>query len=407
MVRTKGAAMIKKVRIRDFKSIRDLTVELDPVTVLVGRSGTGKSNFVQALRFLRNCVISLGNAPAYEGGWPLIVPAGEARPSLVLEVEFSVESTGATYRYKLCFDVPGGRDYKAQDLNVCEELLSYDSKPLYHRMQVKGDWRWEVAPPTVAPVNPTESLAIHRMPALSKVVHAYTALASGLGYYSLPTSVWSRFTNGAAGPRDQILRQLSGMKDDGSNYLHVMREIAQNLHQPQVRASIFASLRRLNSTVASVELDSITNPQRAVVGHSAGDRVLELGLDQESDGFRRFYAQLLALYQLPPKLTNIFEEPENGVYPGALALLADEFKAAPHNGRGQVILTTHSPALLDEFDVESLRVVDFQDGQTVIGKVSTEQRDAIRQHLLTTGELLTADPARLDEATANVETGGA
>jgi AAA ATPase domain len=46
--------MIHRFRVRVFKSIADVDVDLSPVTVLVGRSGTGKSNFVQALRFLRD-----------------------------------------------------------------------------------------------------------------------------------------------------------------------------------------------------------------------------------------------------------------------------------------------------------------------------------------------------------------
>jgi predicted ATPase len=124
------------------------------------------------------------------------------------------------------------------------------------------------------------------------------------------------------------------------------------------------------------------------------DRLFGLSLEQESDGFRRFYAHLLALYQSPPKLTLIFEEPENAIYPGALSILADEFKAAPGDDRGQVILTTHNPIFLDSFDVESVRVVDMQNGNTVVGRVSKEQRDAVREQLLTTGELLTADRAR-------------
>ena len=43
---------------------------------------------------------------------------------------------------------------------------------------------------------------------------------------------------------------------------------------------------------------------------------MPLDLTEESDGFRRFYAHLLALYQTPPKQTLVFEEPENGIYPG-------------------------------------------------------------------------------------------
>jgi recombinational DNA repair ATPase RecF len=46
--------MIKRIRIQNFRSLVDVTVDLDSLTVLIGRSGTGKSNFVDAIRFLRN-----------------------------------------------------------------------------------------------------------------------------------------------------------------------------------------------------------------------------------------------------------------------------------------------------------------------------------------------------------------
>jgi predicted ATPase len=132
------------------------------------------------------------------------------------------------------------------------------------------------------------------------------------------------------------------------------------------------------------------------VGHLAGNKVFDLSLEQESDGFRRFYAHLLALYQTPAKLTLVFEEPENAIFPGAMSLLADEFKGASRENRGQVILTTHNPTLLDRFDVESVRVVEMRDGQTRVGPVSKEQRDAVKNRLLTTGELLTVEEPKME-----------
>jgi predicted ATPase len=125
--------------------------------------------------------------------------------------------------------------------------------------------------------------------------------------------------------------------------------------------------------------------------------VFALSLDQESDGLRRFYAHLLALYQTPSKLALVFEEPENAIFPGALSLLADEFKAAPRENRGQVILTTHNPTFLDAFDVEDVRAVDMREGKTIVGKVSKEQRLSVKDHLLSTGDLLMVDRARLDD----------
>ena len=82
--------MIKTIKIRDFKSIREVELELDPVTVLVGRSGTGKSNLVQAIRFLRNILLDHNEAIQYERGWAHIRPVGVTNPKTSIEVLFSV-----------------------------------------------------------------------------------------------------------------------------------------------------------------------------------------------------------------------------------------------------------------------------------------------------------------------------
>src|SRR5713101_2891741 len=98
--------MIKHVRITNFKSLGDVSVDLDPVTVLIGRSGTGKSNFFDALRFLRDSVKSLSGDVASNnlGGWPRIIPATANSP---VRISFSVRFVGPglaeEYEYVLVF----------------------------------------------------------------------------------------------------------------------------------------------------------------------------------------------------------------------------------------------------------------------------------------------------------------
>jgi predicted ATPase len=114
-------------------------------------------------------------------------------------------------------------------------------------------------------------------------------------------------------------------------------------------------------------------------------------------------AHLLALYQNPPRQLLLFDEPEQGIYPGALESLATEFKDSPSAGRGQVILTTHSPEMLDFFPVEALRVVELVEDETRISRVSAEQQEAVREALLSTGELLTVQEARSDSDIVSTE----
>jgi len=389
--------MIHRLTIRDFKSIRKQTVEFDPLTVFVGRSGSGKSNIVQALRFLRNYLLTISSAVEVEGGWQRIVPAGIECPSLELTVEFSISNGDPHYTYFICFGSDRGQTFaQEKSLQVIEERLSFGESPLFHRQLEDRKWKWTVEPSTVIVPDPARHLAIQQLPSIEQVTYAYTALTNGLGFHSFATSVMDGLHANEVQGQKAISQHLAGMHDDGQNYLQTMRDIARDLHQPQVRKSILGSLQKLNPNIRSVELDSITQPKTAIVGHDLSGKILDIPLEQESDGLRRFYAHLLALYQRPPKLINVFEEPENAIYPGALSVLADEFKLAPEHGRGQIILTTHSPGLLDEFDVSQIRVVELIDGTTVVGPVAREQQEAVGDHLLTTGELLTVERPRLD-----------
>ena len=49
--------MIKKIFIDNFKSLNDFTIELKPLTVIVGNNAMGKSSILQAVSFLANCTV--------------------------------------------------------------------------------------------------------------------------------------------------------------------------------------------------------------------------------------------------------------------------------------------------------------------------------------------------------------
>ena len=388
--------MIKRIKICDFKSIRELDLALDPVTVLVGRSGTGKSNIVQAIRFLRNILLNQEQGINYEWGWERIVPVGEKKPKTSIEVTFSLPGEEDEYNYRIAFGVIGQHTYPNQII-LRAERLSLGKNMIFSRLRDDSrGWIWEKAPEVAVPPQQLETPIISSFPSLQKVVFAYAGLSTGIGYYHFPASILAVARGQEHGA--DFLQHVPGLSDNAQNYLTVMRGITQDFHHPNIRKSLLASLQAVNRSIVSIELDSLINSQRAIVGHEASGRIFELNLQQESDGFRRFYAHLLALYQTPPKLTLIFEEPENAIFPGALSLLADEFKASPRENRGQIILTTHNPTLLDSFDVDNVRAVEMRDGQTFLGLVSKEQRDAVKEHLLTTGDLLKVEQPKLDNA---------
>jgi hypothetical protein len=375
--------MIHRIRVQSFKSLADVDVELSPVTVLVGKSGTGKSNFVHAIRFLRDVLLS---RPAPQQSWHSLRPVPASDVPTTFQVEFSVTGIEQNFQYELSISKSG------PGMPPETERLVLGDKCLFHQMTSgKPSARWEVQPELV-PVPHPGAIALGRIPSISEVVIAFTALTSGIGCYVFSDTVLCQ-------PKATDQRSW-GLADDAANFLDTQRDLASNLQDLKVRKSIVSALQRLNPSISSVELDDIQTPKNALVGHKFDGKTLALNLSQESDGFRRFYAHLLAIYQRPPKQTLIFEHPEDGIHAGALSLLAEELKAAPKQGHGQVILTTHSPKLLDHFDVDQIRVVELVGLETRIGSVSAEQKEAIRDKLLEPGELLTVDPARIQLETA-------
>lgn len=122
-----------------------------------------------------------------------------------------------------------------------------------------------------------------------------------------------------------------------------------------------------------------------------------------SDGTLHALGALVAVNQLaegssPVRLIAI-EEPETALHPAASGALMDALREAAT--RTRILITTHSPDLLDQIgpERESLLVVQASQGETRVGLVDAASRRVIKGHLGTAGDLLRMDqfdPDRMD-----------
>jgi predicted ATPase len=366
--------MIKRVRISNYKSLADVSVDLDPVTVLIGRSGAGKSNFVEALRWLRDFLMSRNE----QCDWSRVLCATTRGPmALAFDLVFDTPGIDREFSYTLRFE----QQREQQPPQFAEERLCLGGNVLYH--QQAGKW---VQPPPLVNPPPPGSVVLGALTGVQEVTVAHLVLTDGIGCYAFPDSVLT--------PGNNLQIRGSGLGDNGGNFLQAVVAITVDLQTWQRLRDMAASLRGLKPTLKSIDL-RLPDRGQVVVTHQVGDRLLVFDLSQESEGFRRLLACLLALYQTPSKQTLIFDEPEKGIYPAGLAILAEEFKSHADRGVGQVILTTHSPQFLDHFKPEQIRAVEMRDYTTHIGPVAPEQLDALREHFMKPSELLTVDEARL------------
>ena len=334
--------MIRHIRIQNFRSLVDVSVDLDPLTVLIGRSGTGKTNFVQAIRYLRTCLNLRNMNAAAQGGVQSILHLDHPKAPLCYDITFSIPGLDTEFHYSLQCNFPTG---------LLDESLKVDERELFHHSGMK----WLVAP-NVVPLPQPNTIMLGAIPGLQESTFAYVALRSGIGCYDFPGNV-------LATPGNQMTTAEQGLSDGAENYLLVADRILSDLSKSQSWKRIAKSVRVVNRAVRSLTLNAPT-PDRLDVGHQLNGRLLSFDVRQESESFRRYLAHLLARYQNPSKQTLLFEHPESGLHPGAFEALAYEFIACPRDGRGQVILTTHSPQFLDCFLPETIRVVDLENLET-------------------------------------------
>jgi len=180
-----------------------------------------------------------------------------------------------------------------------------------------------------------------------------------------------------------------------------LREVSHEA--PKVYDRICEYLRRIVSSIERVEIKSLGPTEtiqfsQNVQGAAAAWRFEALNM---SSGTLRSLGVLTALfYQHKRQEFGVpfigIEEPEGTIHPGAAAVLMDAILEA--SKFGQILFTTHSPELLDHPDVrhDNLLVVTSEKNETTIGHADQASRGAMRDSLVTAGELLRANQLTVD-----------
>jgi predicted ATPase len=171
----------------------------------------------------------------------------------------------------------------------------------------------------------------------------------------------------------------------GQNWISILQDQPENTWKPE----LVAALGKLTGDIEDVKVERAAGYLIAQFLHTSSPRKKWFGADQESDGTLRVAGIVSALLQEPPLALIGIEEPELTVHPGALPLLIDFLRQASR--RSQVVITTHSPELLDLLGAEEVRVVERRDGVTTVGPMRMQQQGTVRDGLLKLGELMVTE----------------
>jgi predicted ATPase len=183
----------------------------------------------------------------------------------------------------------------------------------------------------------------------------------------------------------------SKLDESGSNIgtaLWAMKE-----QSPEDFENVRTYLSLLVPDIQGIEVYDRVDKTVVLVKHAFSDETgVKDDSTNESDGTLRFLGILTALYQYPRLKLLTIEEPEIMIHPGALSVLSDALKEA--SLRSQIIITTHSPDLISEFDPDQIRVVEKVNGATSVSPLEDGQVETVRQKLFSTGELMLMEGLR-------------
>jgi predicted ATPase len=355
------------ITLKGFKSIQSLDdFELKAVNVLIGANGSGKSNFVSFFSLLREMVEGrLEKAVNKAGGADAHLFLG---PKMTDRIAVDLRLGVHGYRFSL-------EPTTDNRLVFGEERIEYVGTPGYsHNVDCSlGSGHRES--------KLKEQLREgERNRAISKYI--YTAISSWEVYHFHDTSDTAAMRRGGSVRDNERFRPNAG---NLAAFLFRLREEARTTYD------LIVDTVRL---AAPFFRDFKLRPKKTV--KKAGDETVRLEWEQKdsdypfhasqlSDGTLRFIALTTALLQPDPPATILIDEPELGLHPQALDVLANLVLQA--QSRTQLIVSTQSAPLLNAFEPDQIIVIDREDGASRFRRLEADNLAAWLAEDYTLGDL--------------------
>nr|WP_254594700.1 AAA family ATPase [Streptomyces sp. 8P21H-1] len=381
-----------RVRIENFRSIAECDVRLGPLTVLAGPNAAGKSNFLDALRFVRDALrMSPGEALEPRGGLEEILhrsSAGTQADTFRIRLDVTVPASEpdservtleASYLLEVGADpeADGRPGIRREELVFPEEPALF-SLPDLDRQLRSDDWR--------------DDLLLSKVSRRQRGAYPVARSLHSMRFYELHTPVLRDIDQTPSRRGDVVLGER------GEHLARVLNLLSR--HRPWVKDTIDGYVSTMIENAAGLDGKEFEEADLAyVVG-----RFLEDGSRKQvdrrslSDGTLRLAGVLAALFQSRALNGSIpfigIEEPEISLHPPVLGALYDALVGASRNT--QVIVTTQSADLLDSSaaDPDHLLVVRDDGHGSSIGPIDETGRSLLADGVLTLPELLRSGEMR-------------
>ncbi len=382
--------LVTRVSLKNYRSIAACEVSPGNLMFLVGPNGSGKSNFLDAFRFVSESLrTSVDHAIRRRGGIDQVRRRSTGHPThFGMRFDLSLEAGPARYAFDVAAAADGG-------FLIRREACFVGPHRFDRRIRKEGEdatWTLPSPLPRVLP----DRLMLVGLSGTPEFRPVFDFL-SKMEVYNLSPEVIREPQTPDAG--DVLLR-------DGANLASALTRL---------HARDASSMERLGEYLRAI-VPGITGAERKSIGSRETIEFTQLVEGSKhpwrfdaanmSDGTLRALGVLVALFQgLSEQHVSLIgiEEPEIALHPGAAGALRDALlEASVHR---QVLVTSHSPELLDSPEVTDSQLVSVisEGGKTVISGLDAKTRDVLKQRLFTAGELLKRGQLEPDRSSAVVD----
>ncbi|WP_288425203.1 ATP-binding protein [uncultured Spirosoma sp.] len=367
--------MLKRVSIQNFKSLKDVTLDLRKVNLLIGPNNSGKTNFLKAIDFISSW--SNGQILDKFDARALAFKHSDHQHS---EIEVLAESTNSEQTYSYNLKTRGSQISNSEDefietlKKIARDGTILDNSSLNYHPYLGGIVDGQQISP--GQYKPGHFIKLHN--------DTYTASAQVISKILEGVRIYKPDPNKLDKP-SPVGRGDSTVAADASNLIAFFDRIRDEYSA--TFAQIKADLAKCVPEFTEINFQNVESTDELVkqfgdktfkrIGLTDGRQNTIYWADELSEGTLYFIALLCIINQPnPPKLL-LLEEPEKGIHPRRIFEVIQFIFRLAEEKDVQVIMTTHSPIVVDMFKdmPESVFIFDKDDeGAT---HVKNLQRDVI------------------------------
>ena len=418
--------MITQIKIGGFRLLDEFKAYFKPLTVVIGANAVGKSALIDCLQLIAECCeYPINTAIGWHYGANSLLTSGNENGKLNWKLTFhkpgiwdafpSEQGKSLVYQVVLQADALGQQVHPQYEVLRTREPGQGRRDPLKF-LEATPNQRYifdrslrrlvpfdeaQPSPGVVRESGPAE--ATPKIDPLQPAQQEPALLLSQIRFFNeFPIPSWVRvlLANMLSYPGFDVTRSsalrtkaadispVTALSENGDNLGTVLHEILTRYDYRAAADELRDFLRAAYPAFEEIHCDTTYGtPPQVLVGVREKGMSRSMNLWELSDGMLRFLCLATALLNPRPPLLVAIDEPEMGLHPGLLPIVAEMIKTAAE--RTQVLVTTHSPDLLDCFDLADVAVMARNaDDAKVVWHRPADRQTLVQMLKKVTGETL-------------------